>query len=136
MARSMKRLYMRSFCPIFAVARRRQPLEPARQLTLGSLAGRLNRCADSRITGLDRGIDEIQSLFVRHECALHGIDRNLLEVIQRQTECFCGGFEFPAHCSTAHQSIVCVECDPEFFLVENAARMLWPSRRRACMNNS
>ena len=82
------------------------------------------RFADSRIARLDSGINEVDTFLVGQKSAFHCVDRDFLKVVQRQSKGVRGGFEFLGHRGVAHQPIIGVQRDAEFFLVKNLEWML------------
>src|ERR1700733_1143121 len=66
--------------------------------------------------------------------ALHGIDGELLKIVQSQAEGFGSCFELAAHAGIAHQAIVGVQSDSELFLIENLERVLGQAWGSASMH--
>src|ERR1700722_2187978 len=92
------------------------------------------RFANPGVTGFDGGVDESNTLVVRQECALHGIDRDLLEIVDGEAKGFRCGCEFLAQGGLAHQAIVRVQRDPEFLLIKNSEGMLRQAGRSPGVN--
>src|ERR1700756_408877 len=89
------------------------------------------RCLpNSRVSRLDRLVDQVTTLVVGQEGTLHRIDRNLLEIIKGKPESFRGSFKFPRHRRGAHQPVIGVQCYPELLLVQNLEGMLFKAGRR------
>ena len=64
-------------------------------------------------------------MFVRNKRALHRIDRDSLEISQRQAERIRGGPIFIRERDPAHQPVVCVERDAKSVSVEDIERMFF-----------
>src|SRR5580704_17434632 len=90
-----------------------------------------DRLANPGVSGLQRFVNEGDALVVGEERALHGIDRDFFEVINREAERFGGGFELFRHGGIAHEPVIGVERNPEFLLIENLERMLIEAWRGA-----
>src|SRR5581483_5283903 len=86
--------------------------------------------ANARVSRLDRLIDQVATLAVRQERALHGINGNFFEVLEGETERSRRRFELLAHSGVTHQAVIRVQGDPEFLLVQNFERMLRQTRSR------
>ena len=80
------------------------PLQRIRSRFADSLV--FSKAADFGVAGLDNLVDEIYALVVRQKGALHGIDGDFFEVIERQTKGVRGGLEFLGHGRVAHQAVV------------------------------
>jgi hypothetical protein len=87
--------------------------------------------AGAGVGGLDNGVDEVAPLVVRKKGALHGVDGELLEIVNGEAEGIRGGFELPGHRGITHEAVIGVEGDAEFLLVENPERMLFEAAGRA-----
>src|SRR5882762_3253525 len=88
-----------------------------------SVSLRRRRAADLGVTRLDYGVDEIATLVIGQEGALHRVDSDLFEVLQVQTKGIRSGLEFFGHGRVAHQPVVSVEGDAKFLLIQNLKRM-------------
>src|SRR5467141_2258068 len=89
-----------------------------------SVSLRRQRAADLGITRLDYGVDEIATLVIGQEGALHRVDSDLFEVLQGQTKSILSCLEFLGHGRVAHQPVVGVQRDPKFLLIKNLKGML------------
>jgi hypothetical protein len=92
------------------------------------------RGADSGITGLYRGVDEIDTPIIGQEGALHCIDGDLLEVVDRQPVGFRSRRELLAHRRVAHQSVIGVERNPKLLPEQDAEGVLLKAARSASMD--
>src|ERR1700730_15168693 len=90
---------------------------------------RVRRLTNLRVPGLYDRINKIAALIVRQERTLHRINRDLLEIVQRQTKSLRSRRELLRHGGTAHQPVSGVERDPKFLLIKNPKRMLRQARR-------
>src|ERR1700690_983160 len=107
---------------------------PDRQFYLLSRVHRRRRLANFGVPRLDHRVDEIAALAIRQKRALHCIDGDLFEIINRQTKCIRRGLELLRHAGAAHQPIIGIEGDAKFFLIKNLKRMLSKAGRRASMD--
>ena len=85
---------------------------------------RCQRGADFRIAWLDDRINEIAALIVREKGTFHCVDGDFLEVVEREAKRFLTSREFLCHRRVAHQTVIGVEGDAKFLLIQNLERML------------
>ncbi len=89
-----------------------------------SLSFGLQPGANLCVARLDDFVDESNALVVGKKGAFHGVDGDLLEVVEVQVEGVAGGLEFFGHGRVAHEAVVGVERDAELLLKENFEGML------------
>ena len=92
------------------------------------------RGADSGVTRLDRGVDKIDTPIIGQEGALHCIDGDLLEVVDRQPVGIRSRRELLAHRSVAHQSVIGVERNPKLLPEKDPEGVLLKAARSARMD--
>lgn len=92
------------------------------------------RGADSGVTGLDGGVDEIDTPIIGQEGALHCIDGDLLEVVDRQPVGILSRRELLAHRRVAHQSVIGVERNPKLLPEQDPKGVLLKAARSASMH--
>src|ERR1700732_756282 len=86
------------------------------------------------ITRLDYGVNEIATLVIGQEGALHRVDSDLFEVLQGQTKGISSRLEFFGHGRVAHQPVVGVEGDAKFLLIQEFKGMFGQATCSACMD--
>ena len=70
----------------------------------GSLGGA--RAADFGVARLDDGVDEMATLVIGEEGALHRVEGNFFEVLEGEAKGLLSGLEFVGHGGVAHEAVI------------------------------
>src|SRR5215472_1336147 len=92
------------------------------------------RRANPRIAGLDDRIDELDAFVVGEESAFHGVDGELLKVVEPQAKGFrrCG--KLFGHRRVAHQAVIGVQSDAKLGLIKDLEGMFGKAGGSAAMD--
>src|SRR5205809_7405952 len=87
-----------------------------------------------RVTPFNQWGGDGSMLVIREEGALARVDGGRFELLYGKANCVSGRFKFFTHRCVAHRTIVGIESDAKFFLIENLERMFVQTARSPGMN--